>query len=746
MPALPSSTASTTAAAPPTALADWPREVAGGLIAGLVAVVYALSYAALLFAGPLHALLPVGIGLCLVNAVLGALWLAWRSELPFAIGGPDGNTTSILAATAATVAAAGAGAATGAPALDQVLLLLATTTLLCALLFLVLGYGRMGRAVRYIPYPVIGGFLASTGWLIAIGALRVAAGQPGDADVLARLPGALADPRLLATLALGGLFFYLMRRHRHPLVLPAALLVATLGVLAVGAALGMTAQAARDAGWLFGAAPVQWAPPWRLLEAPALDWGWLARQWLDMLAVAAVAVITVLLGASGLEVMSRRDISLDHELRVHGELNLLAAGLGGYLSLVSVSRSAVLLDSGARTRVAGLLAAAVCAAALAGAALLIGWVPRVVPAAFLLSLGAAILHEWVIAARQRLSLADWTLVILILATTATIGFTVAVLAGLLASCLSFALSYSRVGVIQHDLDGTQLHSSVARPAAHRQLLARYGQHIRVLVLRGVIFFGTASGVLERVRSFLAEPPAPGAPAAAGRVLVLDFTHVSGADSSAAMTFTKIAQLTQAAGVTLLLCGMNPDTAAALMTPAQTGAVQATRDRAMDAAEEELLRAHGQDPLGAQEPLAAWLLRELGPAHHCERLLPLLARRVLPAGAVLMRQGEPSDAALYLVETGRLTVTLSGQQAGQRLASLLGGNIVGEMALYSSAERSATVTAEVDSVVWALSLAALDTLHAQAPDTAMQFHAFVMRTMAERVRLANGTIAALQRGT
>ena len=110
----------------------------------------------------------------------------------------------------------------------------------------------------------------------------------------------------------------------------------------------------------------------------------------------------------------------------------------------------------------------------------------------------------------------------------------------------------------------------------------------------------------------------------------------------------------------------------------------------------------------------------------------------------MRQGDATNAQLYLVETGRLAVTLRGQEAGQRLASLMGGNIVGEMALYSSADRSATVTAEHDSVVWALSRPALEALHTSAPDTAMQFHAFVMRTMAERVRLANGTIAALQR--
>jgi NTE family protein len=89
--------------------------------------------------------------------------------------------------------------------------------------------------------------------------------------------------------------------------------------------------------------------------------------------------------------------------------------------------------------------------------------------------------------------------------------------------------------------------------------------------------------------------------------------------------------------------------------------------------------------------------------------------------------------------------LRGQDQGRRLASLMAGNIIGEMALYSNAGRSATATAERDSVVWALTRPALESLHASAPATALQVHALVMRTMAERVRQANATIAALQRG-
>ena len=712
----------------------WTTELAGAAVAGVVAVAYALSYAALLFPGPLAPFLPLGLSLALVNAFLGALWLSARSQLPFAIAGPDGNTTSILAGMAATLAAA--GTTTSAP--QDVLWLLVVTTLLCAVLFLVLGVGRLGLAVRYVPYPVVGGFLASTGWLICVGALRVVAPLPGS------LPESLSlftQPAVVASAVLAAVLLVVLRRQRSPLVLPGLLVLASLLVVASLKFAGVDGVQARADGWLFD---VSSAPRWTspLSQGFAnVDWSWIAGQWLDMLAVAAIAVITVLLGASGLEVMSRRDISLDKELREHGWLNLGTALFGGYLSLVSVSRSAVLMDSGVRTRAAGMACAAVCLAALGGGTWLLGAIPKVVLAGFLLYLGLAILREWVVDVRRHVDLLDWALIVTILGITATIGITVALLAGIIASCLNFALSYSRVGVVQHDLDGSAMRSSVQRAAPHRAMLVREGSRIRVLVLRGVIFFGTASALLDRMRAFLQ----PAGDANGRRVLVLDFTQAASADSSASLTFSKISQLAAAGGVRLVVCGLGEGTRHAVTQGMPSAHIAKTLDDGLDIAEEELLRAEGLDARAANEPIGLWLERELGDAKHAGILQPLLERRDVAAGDTLTRQGDASDLTLYLIEGGRFSVTLPGLAQGRRLATLMAGNIAGEMALYDDAQRSATVTAEVPSVVWALRRSVLESLHQDAPETAMRVHAFVVRTLAERVRQANAAAAALQRG-
>ena len=49
-------------------------------------------------------------------------------------------------------------------------------TVLCGVVFLVLGTFRLGNLVRFVPYPVVGGFLAGTGWLLFKGGIYVASG------------------------------------------------------------------------------------------------------------------------------------------------------------------------------------------------------------------------------------------------------------------------------------------------------------------------------------------------------------------------------------------------------------------------------------------------------------------------------------------------------------------------------------------------------------------------------------------
>ncbi len=47
-----------------------------------------------------------------------------------------------------------------------------------------LGFTHAGRAIRFVPYPVIGGFLGATGWLMVTGAIQVITNQRPSLDNL----------------------------------------------------------------------------------------------------------------------------------------------------------------------------------------------------------------------------------------------------------------------------------------------------------------------------------------------------------------------------------------------------------------------------------------------------------------------------------------------------------------------------------------------------------------------------------
>src|SRR5207253_7569131 len=94
--------------------------------------------------------------------------------------------------------------------------------------------------------------------------------------------------------------------------------------------------------------------------------------------------------------------------------------------------------------------------------------------------------------------------------------------------------------------GTTYRSNADRPAGERQALAGMVDRVQILLVSGFVFFGPANGLLERVRKRV-EAGAP-------RFLVIDLRRVTGMDSSAVLSFRKVAQLAEANGFELVLSG------------------------------------------------------------------------------------------------------------------------------------------------------------------------------------------------
>src|SRR5215469_5938920 len=118
-------------------------DVFGGAICSVLSIAYCLSYAALIFSGPLNHYLSYGIAVTFLSAAIGGTIVALRSSLPFAVAGPDSSISVVIAALVATVVQRAAAAGAG-DLLGPALIAMSLSTAVTGLLMCVLGFTHAG--------------------------------------------------------------------------------------------------------------------------------------------------------------------------------------------------------------------------------------------------------------------------------------------------------------------------------------------------------------------------------------------------------------------------------------------------------------------------------------------------------------------------------------------------------------------------------------------------------------------------
>lgn len=111
-------------------------------------------------------------------------------------------------------------------------------------------------------------------------------------------------------------------------------------------------------------------------------------------------------------------------------------------------------------------------------------------------------------------------------------------------------------------------------------------------------------------------------------------------------------------------------------------------------------------------------------HHLERLGMLTEEVDVPAGKVLIRQGERGDDLMVIV-SGEVGV----ERNGERVTALGPGDFFGEIALIVGGPRTATVTAEAPGRLLVVNHRDFHALMEEFPEVAAQ----VLLTLAHRIR-------------
>ena len=712
-----------------------------GLVNGIIFVVSAMALGALIFTGELSSYLPQGIGILLFGSLIFALFSAVTASYPIIISAPQDIPIAILALMATTIVATSGSSWSAQEQYEFIFVTIGLTSVLVGLFFYILGKFKLGKLVRFIPFPVVGGFLAGTGWLI----VQFSFSMMTDVDPTINNLSAFFTSDMLIRWVPGAIFaIVLLILHRyisHYLLMPTVLTIGIGLFYIVSFFNGVSVSELESGGYLLGPFPEEGlftGLPLKYLSG--FDWN---LFWVTLPAIGTMMVlstISVLFNYSGLELIIKQDVDLDRELKMTGFSNILA-GLGGtppgYLTL---SETSMAYNIGARSRLSSIVVVLLCAFTLFFGADVLSIFPKVILGGLLLNLGLSFLEEWLYDTWEKLSRNDYFVIVLILVVIAAVGFLEGIVIGLLMSIVLFVLSYSKVEVVKHELTGTTFHSNVERSEYLKRIIADHGEQISILPLQGFIFFGTANRLLDRVNERVEKEGSSHL-----KYLIFDFRQVTGLDSSTINSFIKLRIMAKNHGFRVVFCNLNQDMTNQLraggLLPEEGGVFVKfdDLDHGLEWCEDALIEQYKKLDKELSDSEKADSFKDQFPG-----IAEFFEEKKVAGDTAIIEQGK-DPGGIYFIDSGRITVRLDiGTGEGIRLKSLGAGTVVGEVSLYLGSKASASVLTETDCVIYFLSKDNFQKLNLESPGKAAELHTYIVKLLSDRLAKSNATIQALMR--
>jgi len=713
--------------------------IIAGVIGGIIKIVAAMAFSALIFTGTLAAYLPQGIGIVLFGFLLFAVISTFTASYPVNINTPQDIPIAIIALIATTVMATNGKDWDAETTFQFIFVTIALTSILVGIFFFILGTLKLGKLVRFIPYPVVGGFLAGTGWLIVKFAFIMTAGMGLSLDNVVSLFDQATLHKWFPGLIFGLIMLISSRYTKHYLLIPVLIAIGITSFYAIMFFYGFSYTDLESNGYLLGPFPegglFQGLP---LKYLSDFKWSIFLEQLPAIGTMMILNTISVLFNYSGLEIIIKKDLDLDQELKTTGIGNIIA-GLGGappgHLSLGGTLLS---ISIGSKSKLTNIVIALLCALTLFFGSEVLSFFPRIILGGLLFNLGLSFLVDWLYSTWSRVPKTDYTIILLIFLVIGTVGFLEGVITGLLMSVVLFVVSYSKVEIIKHELTGKTFHSNVERSESLKNIIDDSGDQTLILPLQGFIFFGSANRLLERIKLHLQSQNEKNL-----KYLVFDFKQVTGVDSSTINSFNKLRILAELDNFQVLFCNLTPQ----IISQFEAEGLFADSmdlflkfddlDHGMEWCEEQIISETTTGSNKQKEEIDEIKLFE----EKFADLLIYFESKDINQNTTLIEQGNDPDG-LYFIKSGRVTVELRSSNNKIRLKSMGTGTVVGEVSLYLKTQATASVISNTACKTYFLSHENFEKLNKETPERAAELHTYIVKLLSDRLAKSNATIQAL----
>lgn len=484
----------------------------GGITAAVIALPLALAFG--VASG-------VGAAAGLYGAIFVGLFASVFGGTKPQISGPTGPITVVVAA----IVASNPGN----------LKLIFATILLAGIFQILLGISKVGNFIRFVPYPVISGFMSGIGVIIIILQINPLLGLDVQGTPIKTLLniGEIFNSFNLQSLILGLstliIVFYTPSKIKH--IIPPSL-IALISITIASVLLDFNVK--------------------RIGEIPTgmPDFQFPVISFEDIVVIIPLAITVAILGSVDSLLTSLVSDSLtkethnsNKELIGQGIGNTVSALFGGIAGAGATMRTVINIKTGGKTPLSGIIHAIFLLALLLGAAPLASNIPMAVLAGILIKVGFDIIDYKFIKVINHAPRQDLAVMILVFVLTVFDDLIFAVGAGIVLSCLLFASKISKKFKITIDEYKQQCANQL--PEEHIEKLSKY--KIRMVNIDGEFFFGSASRVLTRVDDLLGT-----------EYLIINCESIPDMDISAVFALEDIVVRMQDKGIKVFLVLANKD--------------------------------------------------------------------------------------------------------------------------------------------------------------------------------------------
>lgn len=514
-------------------------DLLGGLTTGIVALPLAIAFGASAFPEGVEGGAIAGLW----GAIIVGFFAAAFGGTGAQISGPTGPMVVVFAGLLTSLMATADQTLTVTEQFYQVVPLLFAAVVIGGLLQIGMGFLKLGKYIKLVPYPVISGFMSGIGVIIIILQFSKLFGSApergGIFPALEAIPGALFNPNFaaLALAVLTLILVFLWGKIMPKMV--GKFVPGTLAALIIGTVAGLLVS-----GGSTEVVPLLGEIPRDLPEIvlPQVTASTFMIIFNAAIVLAVLGAIDSLLTSLVADNVTRTRHNSDQELIGQGIGNTLAGLVGGLPGAGATMRTMVNIRSGGAYKISGMFHGLVLMAIVLVFAPLASQIPNAVLAGILVKVGFDIIDFKYLRTALKGPRWDFFLMLLVLVLTVFVDLIIAVGVGVFLAALAYV---KLIADQQTEAVSTEIPEDVT--AEEKAILEATNGKIMLYDFGAPLSFGAAADLGHHVRQHVKRGK---------EAIVLDFSRKTFVDVSAARAVQTICSDAKAAGKTVYTIGMN----------------------------------------------------------------------------------------------------------------------------------------------------------------------------------------------